>query len=168
MKKLGLGDINLKAIEATASELSKQYSKLEIHTTQLYVASEQSIDDAIASSAQKFGTIDYAVNNAGVAGPLVPSAQHSSADWRSALNVNSDGVWMSQRAEIRQMLKQTPGDSYKTGRGVIINMSSMFGLIGTSMDTPAVTYTTSKHVVIGMDHNTAQMYQLTSRRHDKS
>jgi hypothetical protein len=48
VKKLGLGDINLKAIEATASELNKQYPKLEIHTTQLDVASEQSIDDAIA------------------------------------------------------------------------------------------------------------------------
>jgi NAD(P)-dependent dehydrogenase (short-subunit alcohol dehydrogenase family) len=168
VKKLGLGDINFKAIEATASELSKQYPKLEIHTMQLDVASEQSIDDAIASTAQKFGTIDYAVNNAGVAGPLVLSAEHSSADWRSVMNVNLDGVWMSQRAEIRQMLKQKPGDSYRTGRGVIINMSSMYGLIGTSMNTPAVAYTTSKHAVIGMDQYTAQIYQLTSRRHNKS
>jgi NAD(P)-dependent dehydrogenase (short-subunit alcohol dehydrogenase family) len=52
------------------------------------------------------------------------------------------------KADIRQMLMQTPGDSYRTGRGVIVNMSSMYGLIGTSMNTPAVAYTTSKHAVI--------------------
>lgn len=157
MKKLGLGDIHLNAIKATASELSKQFPELEVHAMQLDVASEKSIDDAIASTAQKFGTIDYAVNNAGVAGSLALSAEHSLADWRSVMNVNSDGVWMSQRAEIRQMLKQKAGDSYRTGKGVIINVSSMYGLIGTSMNTPAVAYTTSKHAVVGMDHNTAQV-----------
>jgi NAD(P)-dependent dehydrogenase (short-subunit alcohol dehydrogenase family) len=116
---------------------------------QLDVASEQSIEDAVKATANKFGSIDYAVNNAGIAGPLVRSAEHSMADWHQTMNVNLHGVWMSQRAEIRQMLKQKPGDTYRTGRGVIVNMSSMYGIIGTSMNTPAVAYTTSKHAVVG-------------------
>ena len=117
----------------------------------LDVASEQSIEDAVTAIAKKFGSIDYAVNNAGIAGPLVRSAEHATADWHQTMNVNLHGVWMSQRAEIRQMLKQKPGESYRTGKGVIINMSSMYGIIGTSMNTPAVAYTTSKHAVVGKE-----------------
>ena len=154
VRQVGLGDINLRAIETTAAELSKQYHDLEVYPLQLDVGNEQSIDKAVASTAQKFGSIDYAVNNAGVAGPLLRSAEHSLADWQKLMDVNLNGVWMSQRAEIRQMLKQKPGDSYRTGRGVIINMSSMYGVIATSMNTPAVAYTTSKHAVVGKDGST--------------
>jgi NAD(P)-dependent dehydrogenase (short-subunit alcohol dehydrogenase family) len=136
---------------------------------QLDVGSEQSIDDAVSSTAKKFGSIDYAVNNAGIAGPLVRSAEHSMADWQKVMDVNLNGVWMSQRAEIRQMLKQKAGDTYRTGRGVIINLSSMYGVIATSMNTPAVAYTTSKHAVVGMAlaHST-KVNANNSRRHDKS
>lgn len=149
VKKIAIGDINQKAIDATATELGRQYPELEILPMQLDVSSEQSIEDAVAATAKKFGGIDYAVNNAGIAGPLVRSAEHTLANWHQTMSVNLHGVWMSQRAEIRQMMKQELGDSYRTGRGVIVNMSSMYGIIGTSMNTPAVAYTTSKHAVVG-------------------
>ena len=72
------------------------------------MTNEQSIDDAVAQTASKFGRIDYAVNNAGIGGPLTLSAEHSTPDWQKVMNVNLNGVWMSSRAEIRQMLKQEP------------------------------------------------------------
>ena len=149
MRRLAIGDINLKAIEVTANELSKQYPELQVLPLQLDVGSEQSVDDGVAATAKKFGSIDYAVNNAGIAGPMVLTAEHSKADWQKVMSVNLNGVWMCQRAQIRQMLKQKPGESYRAGKGVIVNMSSMYGVIGTSMNTPAVAYTTSKHAVIG-------------------
>ena len=107
-KGLGLGDLNSSAVNATAAELKESFSDLEILPLELDVTNEQSIDDAVARAASKFGRIDYAVNNAGIGGPLTLSAEHSTADWQKVMNVNLNGVWMSSRAEIRQMLKQQP------------------------------------------------------------
>lgn len=69
---------------------------------------EQSIERAIQEVVKEFGRIDYAVNNAGIAGANTPSAVTSTVEWQRLLNVNLNGVWMSSRAEIQQMLQQEP------------------------------------------------------------
>jgi NAD(P)-dependent dehydrogenase (short-subunit alcohol dehydrogenase family) len=40
--------------------------------------------------------------------------------------------------------------SVRHGRGVIVNVASMYGVIGTSLNTPVVAFTASKHGVIGL------------------
>lgn len=105
---MAIGDLNSKAVQATASELKDAFPDLEVLALELDVADEQSIDKAISEAAAKFGRIDYAVNNAGIGGSQSLSADHALSDWRKVMNINLDGVWMSSRAEIRQMLKQEP------------------------------------------------------------
>lgn len=43
-------------------------------------------------------------------------------------------------------------------RGVIINVASMYGIVATSLNTPVVAYTASKHGVIGLTRADAIAY----------
>ncbi|EXJ85877.1 hypothetical protein A1O1_06246 [Capronia coronata CBS 617.96] len=159
-KALAIADLNASAVKQVGAEIKKSFPAVEVLPLQLDVTNEQAIDDAVAATASKFGRIDYAVNNAGISGTLDASADLSTADWRKVVEVNMHGVWMSSRAEIRQMLKQEPlePNSVRYGRGTIVNMASMYGVVGTAMHIPAVAYTASKHAVLGFTKTDAVAY----------
>lgn len=70
---------------------------------------------------------------------------------------------MCSRALIRVMLTQDlhPHPTLnpaRSSRGVIINVASMYGILGTSLNTPAVAYTASKHGVVGLTRADAIAY----------
>jgi NAD(P)-dependent dehydrogenase (short-subunit alcohol dehydrogenase family) len=72
-------------------------------------------------------------------------------DFQRVLAVNTTGVWLCQRAQIRQMLKQEKRtDSYRSYRGSIVNTASMYGLVGPTLNVPSTAYATSKHAVVGL------------------
>lgn len=80
-------------------------------------------------------------------------------DWQNVMAVNLNGVFLCQKAQIRQMLKQEPLDPLPRGsRGVIVNTASMLGLTGASPSTPATAYSASKHGVIGLTRTDALTY----------
>lgn len=65
--------------------------------------------------------------------------------------MNTTAVWQCQRAQIRQMLKQEKmSDSYRSYRGSIVNVASMYGLVAPPLNVPATSYATSKHAVVGL------------------
>ncbi len=70
------------------------------------------------------GGLQILVNNAGVTtnGALIESMEF--ADWRRALAVNLDGVFLGTRLGIRAMKHNAPPG------GSIINVSSVYGLVG--------------------------------------
>lgn len=103
-----VADINLRAAEATVGELGTKHPSTQFLAVQLDVASEASLAAAIEVTVQRFGRVDYAVNNAGIAGPFTPSAEVETSAWQRMIDVMLTGVWMSSRAELRQMLKQDP------------------------------------------------------------
>lgn len=122
------------------------------------VSKEESINSAVDQTVQRFSRLDIAVNNAGI-GVGGPTDQLSLEDWRKVMSVNLDGLWLCQRAQIRQMLRQEPLDPPPRGnRGVIVNVASMLGLVASSPETPAVAYTSSKHGVVGLTRTDATMY----------
>lgn len=108
MKQLAIGDINNEAINSTAAEIQQDFQDAHILPVLVDVTDEKSIERAIQEVIKQFGRIDYAVNNAGIAGANTPSAVTSTVEWQKLLNVNLNGVWMSSRAEIQQMLQQEP------------------------------------------------------------
>ena len=63
------------------------------------------------------------------------------------MRVNLKGIWLCMKYEIPQMLKQ--------GRGTIVNMSSIAGLVGLE-DMSA--YAASKHGVVGLTKSAALEY----------
>ena len=112
------------------------------------VTIENEVEKAIKATIDKYGRIDFAFNNAGVHLDFVPIHELKEELWDTIVDVNMKGVWLSMKYEIREMLKQKSG--------VIINMSSMGGLVGN----PVVLspYIASKHGVIGLTKNAALEY----------
>lgn len=100
------------------------------------VSKPASIKALMDATLEKFGVIDILVNNAGVA--VTKNAEDlTEEDWDYVLNINLKGVFMLSQAVGRVMIEQ------KHGR--IINIASMFGLVG---DKRILPYLASKGGVI--------------------
>lgn len=97
------------------------------------------VENAIQRTLQEYGRLDYAFNNAGIDGEQASTNECTEANWDKVIAVNLKGVWLCMKYQIPQMLKQ--------GSGVIVNCSSVAGLMGFA-GIPA--YTASKHGVIGL------------------
>lgn len=91
--------------------------------------------------ADKYGTIDYFFNNAGIA-LLGEVRDISIEDWNSILAVDLHGVVNGVAAAYPIMLRQKSGH--------IVNISSIDGLIPAVMLIP---YTTAKFGVVGLSHS---------------
>jgi NAD(P)-dependent dehydrogenase (short-subunit alcohol dehydrogenase family) len=139
------------SITTTVSELKKIAPDISIKQFELDVTDEKAVDDSIAQTVKEFGRLDYAVNNAGIGGSMNTSDHVPKDDFENVMAVNTTAVWMCQRAQIRQMLKQEKlTDSYRSYRGSIVNVASMYGLVAPPLNVPATAYATSKHAVVGL------------------
>jgi NAD(P)-dependent dehydrogenase (short-subunit alcohol dehydrogenase family) len=97
------------------------------------------VDALIAQIVKRFGRLDIAFNNAGLAAQFKPFHETTEADYDYTFNANVRGSYLCMKAEIIQMIAQGTG-------GSIINNSSIQGhiAIGTSGH-----YTASKHALEG-------------------
>jgi len=93
----------------------------------LDVANEQQVIDVIAAVAARFGRLDVLVNNAGISGASRPTDQISEAEWDRVMAVNVKGVFFCTKHAVPHMRR--------AGGGSIINLSSIYGLVG-AMDAP--------------------------------
>ncbi|MBB2204951.1 glucose 1-dehydrogenase [Gluconacetobacter takamatsuzukensis] len=97
----------------------------------LDVSREEDWARAIAAVLARFGRLDIAVNNAGIAyaGTVESTSLH---DWHRVQSINLDGVFLGTKAAIAAM---------KGHGGSIVNLSSIEGLIG---DPTLAAYNASK------------------------
>lgn len=118
----------------------------------LFVKSDASksadVESLVQKTVERYGRLDVAFNNAGIEGKWVPLAEQTEENWDQVHGINLKGVWLSMKYEILQMLKQG-------GRGTIVNMSSVAGLIGAA---GAGVYVASKHGVLGLTKSAAIEY----------
>lgn len=105
-------------LDALAAELEAEGAK--VVAVEMDVASEASVDAAVAAAERAFGGLTGLVNNAGVASDG-PALQMAEADWRATMSVNLDGVF-----RVAQRVGQGMAAS---GRGgAIVNIASILGL----------------------------------------
>ena len=64
------------------------------------------MEEAVA----KYGRIDYAANFAGVIGPSDPVSEMNVDEWQKTQDVNSKGILLATKYEMRQMIKQASID----------------------------------------------------------
>ena len=112
------------------------------------VTNSQEVAAMVAAVEQTFGRLDCAFNNAGMAEPISNTVDLSEEDFDRVLNTNLKAAWLCMKYQIPAMLKN--------GGGAIVNMSSVWGVLATSMGVPA--YVASKHGVIGLSKATALEY----------
>jgi A-factor type gamma-butyrolactone 1'-reductase (1S-forming) len=107
------------------------------------------IQAMVQTTLARFGRLDCAVNNAGIAGPLrTPVADVEEAQWDALMNVNLKGVWLCMKHQIPAMLAQ--------GAGAIVNIASIYGLKPSEVG--HAPYCASKHGVIGLTRSAAIDY----------
>jgi NAD(P)-dependent dehydrogenase (short-subunit alcohol dehydrogenase family) len=89
---------------------------------QLDVTDEQAIQHVFAEVAAAFGHLDVLVNNAGISGVNKPTHEVTLEEWNRVISVNLNGVFLCTKHAI-PYLRQAGG-------GSIINLSSIYGLVG--------------------------------------
>ncbi|KAL5429601.1 hypothetical protein PMIN06_012697 [Paraphaeosphaeria minitans] len=138
-------------VTKTVQQLKRDYPHISIKEFEMDVADESAVNDSVDKTVKEFGRIDYALNNAGIGGALKTTDQIEKSEFERIMSINTTGVWLCQRAQIRQMLKQDKwSDSYRSYRGSIVNTASMYGKVGPTLNVPATAYSTSKHAVVGL------------------
>lgn len=111
------------------------------------VSSEEDVKKCVSDVIEKFGHIDYLVANAGIGGGPNKAHEVSLEEWNKVIAVNQTGIFLINKYVINEMLK--------SGGGAIVNTSSMYGLVGTTM---SFAYSASKGAINQMTRSLALTY----------
>ncbi len=113
----------------------------------LDVSDEQEVERVFREVSNEFGKIDVLVNNAGISGPSKPTHEITEEEWDRVQSVNVKGVFFCTKHAIPAIRR--------AGGGSIVNLSSIYGLVG-APDAPP--YHASKGAVRLMTKTDALYY----------
>lgn len=111
------------------------------------VSSDTDVQKCVNDIIEKFGHIDFLVANAGIGGGPNKAHEVSVDEWNKVIGVNQTGIFLMNKYVISEMLKN--------GGGAIVNTSSMYGLVGTTM---SFAYSASKGAINQMTRSLALTY----------
>lgn len=148
-RRLAERGINLVLVDLNEEALLKAKEELGLndHNALIVaadVSKEEDVQNYVNKAVEKFSTIDYFANNAGIEGPSGLVEEQSVQALDLVYNVNVRGVFLGLHYVIPVMKKQKSG--------AILNTSSLAGLMGAPGMSP---YIMSKHAVIGLTRVTA-------------
>ncbi|MFA6838724.1 MAG: SDR family oxidoreductase [Dysgonamonadaceae bacterium] len=122
-----------------AKEIKEEF-KVECLPVKCDITSLEQVQNAVTKSVDKFGKIDILVNNAGIG--MVSSAEEvSDEELLREINVDLLGVFRCSREVGKIMIK--------AGYGRIINIASIYGLVG-NMQAPSAPYHAAKGGVVNL------------------
>ncbi len=111
------------------------------------VSESAQVKELVDKTVERFGRLDYAVNNAGIGGESVPTAEITEEGWDRVIGVNLTGVWLCMKHEIEAMLENEGG--------AIVNVASILGKVCFAN---AAAYVSAKHGVVGLTKSAAMEY----------
>ncbi len=116
-----VGDVLDDQARALADEINKKAGARVIAAVHLDVTRAADWRAAVQTCEREFGGLDILVNNAGIAkmGGVDDTAEE---DWDAVININQKGVWLGMKTAVPAMRRR--------GGGSIVNISSIYGLIG--------------------------------------
>jgi NAD(P)-dependent dehydrogenase (short-subunit alcohol dehydrogenase family) len=143
--KVGIFDVLDEPGEALAQELERKGAAARYWHVD--VVDEHAVQSALDAAASHFGAIDVLVNNAGISGTTKPTHEVTEAEWDRVMAVNVKGVFFCTKHAIPHLRR--------AGGGSIVNLSSIYGLVG-APDVPP--YHASKGAVTLMSKTDAMLY----------
>src|SRR6185312_5384322 len=129
-----IGDIDERTGSAAADELGGLFVPVD-------VSNEASVNTLFDTAAAGYGSVDIAVNNAGISPPdddLIENTELPA--WQRVQDVNLKSVYLCCRSALRHMVLAQ--------RGSIINTASFVAVLGSA--TSQISYTASKGGVLAM------------------
>lgn len=109
----------------------------------------------ITEGESKFGPINVLVNNAGILGPIISTADLDEDDYLKVCATNQHSIYYGMKYTIPSMLK--------AGGGSIVNISSISGIIAIH-GFPSLAYMAAKSAVRGMTKAAAVEYGANNIR----
>jgi 3-oxoacyl-[acyl-carrier protein] reductase len=137
-----VADINLETAETAAAEAAAAGSAPLAF--ELNVADARNVEALVEKVSEKYGRIDYLINNAGITRDALMMRMGDDA-WQAVIDVNLTGTYLCSKAVIRVMMKQRDGR--------IVNISSVVGAMGNAGQT---NYAASKAGVVGFTKSLAR------------
>jgi len=136
-------------LDAEGNALIEEIKAMELIAEfwHLDTSNEANVKQVLTDINEKFGGIDILVNNAGISGINKPTDEITYEEWNAVLKINVNGVFLCTKYAIPYMKSG--------GGGSIINMSSVYGLVGAA-DIPP--YHASKGAVRLMSKTDALFY----------
>ncbi|OQD67819.1 hypothetical protein PENPOL_c003G05176 [Penicillium polonicum] len=135
--KVALVDYNVEWGQETKRMIDLEGGVSEV--VQADVTDEESCKNAVAKTIELFGTVNILVNIVGVGGAMGDATTLDLAAWERDFKINVTSMVLMSRHAIPEMRKN--------GRGAIVNMSSVSGLLGGN---PSLLYPTTKGAIIQM------------------
>jgi len=149
--RVSVCDINAVSAAETVEMIGAQGGEALLCVGDVSLAAD--VEEMIQKTVKTFGGLDCAFNNAGITHP--DDAAWDEAVFRKVLDCNLVSQMLCMKYQIPQMLAR--------GKGAIVNMSSVQGLVS-SADPVLQGYTASKHAVIGLTKAAALQYAKNNIR----
>ncbi|MGE0747360.1 MAG: SDR family NAD(P)-dependent oxidoreductase [Rhodospirillales bacterium] len=135
---IAVTDIDLESARKVATEIESAGGRAVAF--RMDVADRKEVAEVVTEVAEMFGGIQILINNAGTFA-RGPTESLSDADWDRVIAVNMTSAFVCSREAGRHMLK--------AGKGRIINIASIMGLVGGGMF-PHLPYHASKGALVNM------------------
>ncbi len=141
-----LWDYDASLLEQASDALRKATGEADRVTTDVVdVSDHAAVQASVDALVSRMDHVDIAINNAGIAGPTVPSWEYSVDDWRQVIDIDLNGVYYCCRALLPVMRSQ--------GYGRIVNVASIAGKEG---NPNAAAYSAAKAGVIALTKSVAK------------
>ena len=131
--------INYHQSQTFAMQLCKELKEagLQAAAIKADVSNLAEVQHMFAEAEKLYGGVDILINNAAIAQQKL-FTDITEAEWDAVFNVNVKGVYNCSKTVLPQMIHRKDG--------IILNVSSIWGLVGASCE---VHYSTAKAAVIG-------------------
>lgn len=145
--------VNYNNSENEALALKIELSEItEVEIFKCDVSDSNAVKGMFSEISQKLGKVNVLVNNAGVAEQVL-FTDITDEMWQRMININLSSAFYCSREALKNMINEK--------NGVIINIASMWGEVGASME---VHYSTAKAGLIGMTKALAKEVGLSGVR----
>ena len=106
IRQIFLVDISMKGLDETVALIETKFRETKVEWTTADVSIATNVDYVVSEAVKAFGRIDYCVNFAGTGGSFGRITEQDERTLDKTFNIHVKGIWLCERAQIAQMLKQ--------------------------------------------------------------